>query len=52
MPSNVFDVLITGDTGDKVWIAPLLGDIDIGEEATVENEFVPNSVVLSNISVL
>lgn len=52
MPSNVFDVLITGDTEDNVRIAPLFGDIDTGGEAAVGNEFVFNSVVLSKISIL
>lgn len=49
MSSKVFAVLITGDTGDKVRIAPLLGDINTGGEAAVGNEFASDSVILQNI---
>lgn len=48
--SNVFVVLITGDTGDKVRGFLLFGDIGIGRELTVGNELV-SSVILQNISI-
>jgi len=39
-------VLIIDDTGDKERMALLLGDIDIGGELAVGNEFVPDSIIL------
>jgi len=50
--SNVFAVLITGDTGDKVQTALLLGDNGTGGESTVGNELASVSIILSNISML
>lgn len=46
MSSNVFVVLITGDTGDKVRAFLLLGDTRIGGELAVGNELVSDSVIL------
>lgn len=45
---NVFAVLITGDTGDKVRTALLLGDSGTGGEFTVGNELASVSIILSN----
>jgi len=46
--SNVFAVLITGDTGDNVRTALLLGDNGTGGEFTVGNELASVSLILSN----
>lgn len=48
--SNVFAVLITGDTGDSVRMTPLFGDIGTGGEAAVGN--VSDPVVLSSTTAL
>lgn len=45
MSSNVFVVLITGDTGDKVRAFLLLGDTSIGGVLAVGNEL-SDSVIL------
>lgn len=45
---NVFAVLITDDTGDKVRTALLLGDSGTGGEFTVGNELASVSIILSN----
>lgn len=52
MSSNVFVVLITGDTGDKARTLLLLGDIGTGGEFAVGNELVSESVILQNITAL
>lgn len=53
MSSNVFVVLITGDTGDKVRAFLLFGVIGIGGELTVGNELVSSvfDILLQNSSV-
>lgn len=50
--SNVFAVLITGDTEDNVRTALLLGDNGTGGEFTVGNELAFVSLILLNTTIL